>query len=232
MGLGRYNLTQYNIGDTSAFYPVSISADAVANALFGAGISYSAGFMASSAMSAQASLGRGYILDLRARSELSASAKIRGSMVAYVKASAELIVMQSISSRVTPKLSLLQDLDALFDGFCVARPKFKASSALTAVMSVKNCIVKKIEAETSLSMQVSGDVTVDTVMTFDGLTIPAGKTLVIDTENCTAVLDGTNVIRYYEGDWPWIRRLLKRIAVESTTSGSLDVQVIYRERYL
>ena len=62
--------------------------------------------------------------------------------------------------------------------------------------------------------------------------VKPGGVLVIDSNAFTAELNGENVIDQYTGDWPEITRLLTRLRVEGGTSGTLQVTVLYTERYL
>ena len=63
-------------------------------------------------------------------------------------------------------------------------------------------------------------------------TIRDGQTLVINSGNYTAALDGVNVINQYNGDWIFITPEL--IDVKVSTSGGLPMQgtIEYVERYI
>lgn len=72
----------------------------------------------------------------------------------------------------------------------------------------------------------------ETILRFPEIVLPPDGVLVIDSDAFTAELNGENVIDQYTGDWPEITRLLARLRVEGGTSGTLNVTVLYTERYL
>lgn len=60
--------------------------------------------------------------------------------------------------------------------------------------------------------------------------IPPGSELRIDSENFTVTLDGQNVLKMHQGDWIDMERELWGIVVNA--AGSLEGNVVYKERYL
>jgi predicted phage tail component-like protein len=86
--------------------------------------------------------------------------------------------------------------------------------------------------ETGLRIEISGAVTDPTVvigddtLSYDG-TINAGETLVIDTENMTAELDGENVLHNLTGDLPLMLQ-----PGETAVTADSNVTFIWRERWV
>lgn len=64
------------------------------------------------------------------------------------------------------------------------------------------------------------------------LTLPPGKTLIIDSDNFTAYLDGENVLDKYNQDWINLSRNVKSIEVFIGEGKNIESYVIYKERYL
>jgi hypothetical protein len=64
------------------------------------------------------------------------------------------------------------------------------------------------------------------------VTIPAGSTLTIDSENYEVYLDGQPILHLQSGDWIILNRELVDLMVDSGTGGELSGTVLYRERYL
>lgn len=116
------------------------------------------------------------------------------------------------------------------------RPEIREMMACSGSASLfaRAVIYVRVSAEMSseLSATFSGMQTRDVQMRFDGLSIPPGGVLTIDSEFFTATLNGVNVIDRYTGDWLEITRKLKRIEATSSSSGDIGVSVLYRERYL
>lgn len=64
-----------------------------------------------------------------------------------------------------------------------------------------------------------------------GLTIPNGSTLVIDTGNYTAELDGVDVSEYITGDWIMLLRD-SIVTIDSGSGGDMNGNISFVERYL
>lgn len=62
--------------------------------------------------------------------------------------------------------------------------------------------------------------------------IPAGKTLVIDSENYTARLDGENILHLVNGDWPFLSEDVLELSVTTANGAVLNGEIEYCERYL
>ena len=83
-----------------------------------------------------------------------------------------------------------------------------------------------------MRIEISGTVTDPTVvigddtLSYDG-TINAGETLVIDTENMTAELDGENVLHNLTGDLPLMLQ-----PGETAVTADSNVTFIWREKWV
>ena len=64
------------------------------------------------------------------------------------------------------------------------------------------------------------------------ITIPPGSTLIIDSDNFVALLDGENVIDLHSGDWLELCRDTYDIQIQMGQAAPFEVTMIYQERYL
>lgn len=65
------------------------------------------------------------------------------------------------------------------------------------------------------------------------VTIPAGGTLIIDSDNFNVLLDGENAIDKQRGDWfDELTRNTFDVTITSGVSGTLDGSLLYTERFL
>lgn len=65
--------------------------------------------------------------------------------------------------------------------------------------------------------------------------LPAGATLVIDSENFTATIDGENVLYAQKGEWVFITRNTQQISLDITDFANTEIitgTLTYRDRYL
>ena len=106
-----------------------------------------------------------------------------------------------------------------------ARDDLRSEVLLTAIIPASAVLTETLNCDISVI-----NLTREIVML--NVTIPAGGTLVIDTDFYTATLNDENVIHLHGGDWPWLNRDLVELDIDSGTGGALTGKVIYTERYL
>lgn len=142
----------------------------------------------------------------------------------------ELTASANLKARIIHTAAMSGELTATF------RPLLpvvgKLSGELDAQLEPYVSITLGHVMASSLNMFIDSEQEREYIMQFVDLDIPAGSTLVIDSDLFTITLDGENVIDRYSGDWIYFTRLLRSLEVYSGISGDLDVSVLYQERYL
>ena len=233
MSLGRYNLTRYNLGDTPALqYSVGYSMFATMSALFDVGSLYTPTYFISQGLSAEMPMGWGY--DICTDMEQSMSANMTSDELA------------------TPLYPFITDMTAVINGSLNIMPTYYLKNEMaveimanisiytqntfnintTAIMNDHLCIIPSIWMYQIANALFSIVPTHTTIMEFRDIVIPPGGKLVIDSDNYTVYLDNEDVIYAYSGEWIKFTRDLAGINITSGTSGILDVNVLYRERFL
>ncbi len=203
MALGTYNRTPANRqSGAQRMYTESYALNAAMLATMGAGAAYKANFRLSGALSATVLLHYGYDATYALAGELSAG---KMAVNAYVRGAYALNC--NLSMRAVPALV------------------WNGSFALLLAVRMK-ATMHIAPAYPALYGAL------ESAMRFPEIVLPPGGVLVIDSDAFTAELNGENVIDQYTGDWPEITRLLTRLRVEGGTSGTLNVTVLYTERYL
>ena len=213
MALGTYNRTPANRqSGAQRMYTESYALNAAMLATMGAGAAYKANFRLGGALSAAVLLHYGYDADYALAGELAAEEM---AVTAHVRGAYAL--NGSISMRAVPALVWGGSFGLL----------------LTARLEVAMHIAPAYPVlYGAVEAAVHIDGARETAMRFPEIVLPPGGVLVIDSDAFTAELNGENVIDQYTGDWPEITRLLTRLRVEGGTSGTLNVTVLYTERYL
>ena len=213
MALGTYNRTPANRqSGAQRMYTESYALNAAMLATMGAGAAYKANFRLGGALSAAVLLHYGYDADYALAGELAAEEM---AVTAHVRGAYAL--NGSISMRAVPAI--------VWSG--------SFALVLTARLEVAMHIAPAypvLYGAVEAAMHMEG--ARETAMRFAEIVLPPGGVLVIDSNAFTAELNGENVIDQYTGDWPEITRLLTRLRVEGGTSGTLQVTVLYTERYL
>lgn len=213
MALGTYNRTPANRqSGAQRMYTESYALNAAMLATMGAGAAYKANFRLGGALSAAVLLHYGYDADYALAGELAAEEM---AVTAHVRGAYAL--NGSISMRAVPAI--------VWSG--------SFALVLTARLEVAMHIAPAypvLYGAVEAAMHMEG--ARETAMRFAEMVLPPGGVLVIDSNAFTAELNGENVIDQYTGDWPEITRLLTRLRVEGGTSGTLNVTVLYTERYL
>ena len=213
MALGTYNRTPANRqSGAQRMYTESYALNAAMLATMGAGAAYKANFRLGGALSAAVLLHYGYDADYALAGELAAE---EVAITAHVRGAYAL--KGNLSMRAVPALVWGGSFGLL----------------LTARLEVAMHIAPAYPAlygalESAMHMEGARE----SAMRFAEMVLPPGGVLVIDSNAFTAELNGENVIDQYTGDWPEITRLLTRLRVEGGTSGTLQVTVLYTERYL
>ncbi len=213
MALGTYNRTPANRqSGAQRMYTESYALNAAMLATMGAGAAYKANFRLSGALSATVLLHYGYDATYALAGELSAG---KMAVNAYVRGAYALNC--NLSMRAVPALVW----NGSFAMLLAVRMK--------ATMHIAPAYPALYGAlESAMHMEGARE----SAMRFPEIVLPPGGVLVIDSNAFTAELNGENVIDQYTGDWPEITRLLTRLRVEGGTSGTLQVTVLYTERYL
>ena len=213
MALGTYNRTPANRqSGAQRMYTESYALNAAMLATMGAGAAYKANFRLGGALSAAVLLHYGYDADYALAGELAAEGM---AVTAHVRGAYAL--KGNLSMRAVPAL--------VWGG--------SFALVLTARLEVAMHIAPAYPVlYGAVEAAVHIDGARETAMRFPEIVLPPGGVLVIDSDAFTAELNGENVIDQYTGDWPEITRLLTRLRVEGGTSGTLNVTVLYTERYL
>ena len=213
MALGTYNRTPANRqSGAQRMYTESYALGAAMLATMGAGAAYKANFRLGGALSAAVLLHYGYDADYALAGELAAEGM---AVTAHVRGAYAL--KGNLSMRAVPAL--------VWGGSFVLLLTARLEVAMH-ISPAYPVLYGAVEAA------VHTDGARETAMRFPEIVLPPGGVLVIDSDAFTAELNGENVIDQYTGDWPEITRLLTRLRVEGGTSGTLNVTVLYTERYL
>ena len=213
MALGTYNRTPANRqSGAQRMYTERYALNAAMLATMGAGAAYKANFRLGGALSAAVLLHYGYDADYALAGELAAEGM---AVTAHVRGAYAL--KGNLSMRAVPAL--------VWGGSFVLLLTARLEAAMHIVPAYP-VLYGAVEAAVHI------DGARETAMRFPEIVLPPGGVLVIDSDAFTAELNGENVIDQYTGDWPEITRLLTRLRVEGGTSGTLNVTVLYTERYL
>lgn len=213
MALGTYNRTPANRqSGAQRMYTESYALGAAMLATMGAGAAYKANFRLGGALSAAVLLHYGYDADYALAGELAAEEM---AVTAHVRGAYAL--NGNLSMRAVPALVWGGSFGLLLTA------RMEAAMHIVPAYPV---LYGAVEAAVHI------DGARETAMRFPEIVLPPGGVLVIDSNAFTAELNGENVIDQYTGDWPEITRLLTRLRVEGGTSGTLNVTVLYTERYL
>lgn len=213
MALGTYNRTPANRqSGAQRMYTESYALGTAMLATMGAGAAYKANFRLGGALSAAVLLHYGYDADYALAGELAAEEM---AVTAHVRGAYAL--NGNLSMRAVPAIVWSGSFAMLLTA------RMEAAMHIAPAYPV---LYGAVEA----AMHMEG--ARETAMRFAEMVLPPGGVLVIDSDAFTAELNGENVIDQYAGDWPEITRLLTRLRVEGGTSGTLQVTVLYTERYL
>ena len=213
MALGTYNRTPANRqSGAQRMYTESYALGAAMLATMGAGAAYKANFRLGGALSAAVLLHYGYDADYALAGELAAEGM---AVTAHVRGAYAL--KGNLSMRAVPALVWGGSFGLLLTA------RLEVAMHISPAYPV---LYGAVEAAVHI------DGARETAMRFPEIVLPPGGVLVIDSDAFTAELNGENVIDQYTGDWPEITRLLTRLRVEGGTSGTLNVTVLYTERYL
>lgn len=208
---GFYNRTFYNRRGGAQQFPAAYVLYGNLTANMQAGMVNYVSYKYSGALGAKMTLWWGFDEHYALAGTLTATAKMHANMTAAYAMAGEM------TARLCP----------------VIEARYKLSGALNGNAKLTVGIYPKFSTFYGvLTAYIDGTQTREYVMSFPDLTIPAGGTLVIDSEVYTATLDGVNVIDKYSGVWIELTRKLHGMDVNAGTSGTLGVSVLYRDKYL
>lgn len=208
---GFYNRTFYNRRGGAQQFPAAYALYGTLTANMQAGAVNYVSYKCSGALSAKMTLWWGFDEHYALTGSLTAAAKMHANITAaYTMAGA-------LTARFCPAIDI----------------RYRNAGALTAAAKLTVGIMPIYSAFYGvLTAYIDGTQTREYVMCFPDLSIPAGGTLVIDSETFTATLNGVNVIDKYSGVWIELTRKLRGMDISSGTSGTLGVSVLYRDKYL
>lgn len=209
--LGRYNLTPANRKNLKS------EAYEFGGAFFG---------------SMTALMGAGVTIDIERNmvSSMNAGAELRFGFDAHMFAESALSATTAVGFAVYKKEDFASECSANMQR--VLNEPVRMNSETEAMLELRMQIMPGWELHEDLSALWNSVQTKETVMRFKDIRIPPGGVVVIDSEFFTATLDEENIVDLYEGDWLMIGSRLMAVEVKGTSSGKLDVELLYREMYL
>lgn len=211
MSLGAYNRTAANRKNAQRRYAVAMEIYGTMSALAGAGVEIQAKGNNVGEMQAETNMRYGF--DTKAAGGLTAEARLH--MWAAIRPDAKM--GGTMETSVTPMIGTR----AINEGSLQAEK-----------LLLRGDVRIGISLYGAISAGMSGLQTKETEMRFDGIVIPAGGVVVLDSEYFTATLNGENIIDLYDGEWIEITSKLKAMEVHGNSGGELDVRLLYREKYL
>lgn len=233
MSLGRYNLDRYNLlPGNDLRYTESYDMYTSVSAAFATSSAVSPAYFVSQSLSASMVIGYGYDVSYDVIDSLDAILELEFFISPPYIVDASLLAGMMPHLSISPQYACTQPLSAQTTLSYYAEFRQAMSAALSAIMSYDIAHYPRYDSYQALNAQFNMQSVTLTIMSFDDIVIPVGGVLVIDADNCTAYLNNESVIDLYSGDWIWLTRLLLGIDVTSNTSGSIDVKLLYRERYL
>lgn len=211
MALGAYNRQTFNrAGTTAPVYTTTYSMFGTITASAQAGAVISPQYHFYGEIDAQADLLYGYV------QEYTMEAAFEAEVTPSVLISAQYDMSGEITAFANPLIQEYYDM----------------SGEISAKTELYALVIPEYTMTGSIVANIDSEQEREYIMQFVDLDIPAGSSLVIDSEFYTVTLDGENVIDRYSGDWIYFTRLLRSLEVSSGISGDLDVSILYQERYL
>ncbi len=108
---------------------------------------------------------------------------------------------------------------------------FKDSINIYNLLIGKDILHDEINVYESLLTQISSYFLDSKIVSLDFI-LPPGKTLILNSDNFTAYLDGENVLDKYNGDWINLSRNVKSIELFTGEGKNIKSYIVYKERYL
>ncbi|WP_195376722.1 hypothetical protein [Anaerotruncus rubiinfantis] len=162
-------------------------------------------------------------------------------LLSRIAANADIIIRASLAAQVDgqfysakdicPSFSLNESLNGSFYTAKDMRVAFLFEEGLLGVTGVVKDFLHASRLAETVGCTVVTSI-LDRETTVITVTIPAGSTLTIDSENFEVYLDGQSILHLQGGDWIRLNRELVDFIVDTGTGGQLDGTVLYRERYL
>lgn len=131
----------------------------------------------------------------------------------------DLLVEEKLN--IKPNISLNANFENIFED----------SINMDNLLIGKDILHDEINIYEALLTQISSYF-LDSKIVSINITIPPGKTLIIDSDKFTAYLNNENVLDKYNGDWILLSRNVKSIELFTGEGKKLESYIIYKERFL
>lgn len=131
----------------------------------------------------------------------------------------DLLVEEKLN--IKPNISLNANFENIFED----------SINMDNLLIGKDILHDEINIYEALLTQISSYF-LDSKIVSINITIPPGKTLIIDSDKFTAYLNNENVLDKYNGDWITLSRNAKSIELFTGEGKNLESYIIYKERFL
>lgn len=154
-----------------------------------------------------------------------------------------IVVDLNLDERLNFNLTINEDIYQDF----ITKEKLKINSYITLNANFENIFEDSINVDNLL---IGKDILHDEINVYEGiftqissyfldskiisanLILPPGKTLIINSDDFTAYLDGENVLDKYNQDWINLSRNVKSIEVFIGEGKNIESYIVYKERYL
>lgn len=231
--LSRYNLAHYNRTVDSATTFDKLKAAALFNAYIGLGQTTKDTLIMQSVYNAAASIAAGTIES--SQLETAFDSDITGTYIAYGHDAIagnfdQEIEMANIVMDKTPQAATFQQKSNLGP---VVKDKMANSATFSCKSNMGNIVMDPEEniSYAIFGAAISAESLEEFVLTLS-CTIPAGGTLVVDSDNFRVLLNGNNAIKYHSGDWiDELSRQSEQIKIEGGAS-SLTASIYFQELWL
>lgn len=166
---------------------------------------------------------------------------LREDVLTSVKANADIIFGMRAAETVDGTAAVVEDICIRHElweelrGSAYAAKDIYVSFLLHDALQASTQAVKDVYHAMAISEAIGCVVSpavLDRETVMINVTIPAGSTLTIDSENYEVYLDGQSILHLQSGDWITLNRELVDLMIDSGTGGDLSGTVLYRERYL
>lgn len=232
MALGNFNRTFANRRGGAQQIHISYDMAASMTGSFNFGSIYSPEYSMSAEMTGDMHLGWGYDIAYEMDAELTGNIVLGYYFAPSYDAAAEMTGSADMTITVMPVYDLSAEMIGDATANVAVYPVYACEAEMTGRANARLNLHMGYEFYSAMTGNVSLTPILDTIMAFNGMTLPAHGTLIIDAENYNILLNGQNAIDKYSGSWLFFDRPLDGLEVDSPTSGNINVSVLYRERYL
>lgn len=232
MALGNFNRSFANRRGGAQQLHISYDMAASMSARVGIGAIFAPSYSMSAEMTGNVHLGWGYDIAYETAAEMTGDMLLGYYFAPRCECAAEMTGAIVLTVTVMPLCEFAAEMTGSAMPNVAVYPVYLSAAEMTGRTNGTFTGYSYYDCAAAMTGHVSLVPIAETLMSFDGMTLPAGGTLIIDAENYNILLNGENAIDKYDGSWLFFDRPLDSVEVDSPTSGNINVSILYRERYL